>query len=169
MSIDEPGSARLKNLNLAAEPSLSAAAAENPSAIRESPTTSTSFKPDETRCFSARASVAILPAYEAGAKIDVFFFVMLLRPPRSTLFPYTTLFRSRRRRRSVPCRPPCPPGRGRRAASRRSPRSEEHTSELQSRFELVCRHPLEKKKTNHYLPHTLNKEWDVRKEVHESL
>src|SRR5207244_12853891 len=72
MSIDEPGSARLKNLNLAAEPSLSAAAAENPSAIRESPTTSTSFKPDETRCFSAHASVAILPAYEAGAKIDVY-------------------------------------------------------------------------------------------------
>src|SRR5207249_11537214 len=91
-----------------------------------------------------------------------FFFLMIRRPPRSTLFPYTTLFRScsfcamrskkRRSHRSpspaalpstclmgcffrmstVPAASPC--------------RSEEHTSELQSRFDLVCRLLLEKKK-----------------------
>src|SRR2546430_4518169 len=70
---------------------------------------------------------------------------MIRRPPRSTLFPYTTLFRSRpcrRRRRSRP-RPlpgsPAPP------AARRASRSEEHTSELQSQSNLVCRLLLEKK------------------------
>src|SRR3989442_10442005 len=75
---------------------------------------------------------------------------MIRRPPRSTLFPYTTLFRSRRRRSA-----------GRRPGGRReargafipqalSPdaaRSEEHTSELQSRPHLVCRLLLEKKNT----------------------
>src|SRR6266436_7544387 len=69
----------------------------------------------------------------------VFFFLMIRRPPRSTLFPYTTLFRSRAaapaRRASRNCR-----GRA------RCPRSEEHTSELQSRLHLVCRLLLEKKK-----------------------
>src|SRR5438046_10609715 len=82
MSIDEAASATLKNLKPASEPSLSAAAAENPSAIRESPTTSTSFKPDETRCFSARVSIAILPAYEAGAKIDAYSPVWKITPSR---------------------------------------------------------------------------------------
>src|SRR5438270_10678377 len=66
---------------------------------------------------------------------------MIRRPPRSTLFPYTTLFRS-------PRSPRCPgsgsPGRGRRR--RRTARSEEHTSELQSQSNLVCRLLLEKKK-----------------------
>src|SRR5215217_8641111 len=70
-----------------------------------------------------------------------FFFLMIRRPPRSTLFPYTTLFRSRARRTSAsPCsRATCrtPPG---------CARSEEHTSELQSRQYLVCRILLEKKK-----------------------
>src|SRR5256885_6520853 len=75
-----------------------------------------------------------------------FFFLMIRRPPRSTLFPYPTLFRSR-----PPLRASA--GRGGRAASRRrgstpSPaRSEEHTSELQSPCNLVCRLLLEKKKT----------------------
>src|SRR5690606_42069359 len=70
------------------------------------------------------------------------FFLMIRRPPRSTLFPYTTLFRSSSRRAA----------RGQRAAfepldSRGcSTRSEEHTSELQSRENLVCRLLLEKKK-----------------------
>src|SRR2546422_8460453 len=67
---------------------------------------------------------------------------MIRRPPRSTLFPYTTLFRSGR---SPPCTrgwPPSPPGET--SSSRR--RSEEHTSELQSRLHLVCRLLLEKKK-----------------------
>src|SRR3712207_6892563 len=80
---------------------------------------------------------------------------MIRRPPRSTLFPYTTLFRSRRgpwrRRRRRPCargtRPTspattCASGCGQRCARR----SEEHTSELQSRQYLVCRLLLEKKK-----------------------
>src|SRR5690349_23624300 len=70
----------------------------------------------------------------------VFFFLMIRRPPRSTLFPYTTLFRSgcdRGQLRSGVHRPvPC----------RAEARSEEHTSELQSRRDLVCRLLLEKKK-----------------------
>src|SRR6266496_5797243 len=69
-----------------------------------------------------------------------FFFLMIRRPPRSTLFPYTTLFRSSPPRspwRSPSTARPCP---------RR--RSEEHTSELQSRRDLVCRLLLEKKKKN---------------------
>src|SRR5256885_15304388 len=73
-----------------------------------------------------------------------FFFLMIRRPPRSTLFPYTTLFRSRRasmRRRPRHRRGP-PPQR----ASPRVKRSEEHTSELQSPCNLVCRLLLEKKK-----------------------
>src|SRR5438876_2953328 len=68
---------------------------------------------------------------------------MIRRPPRSTLFPYTTLFRSiemtnptRRRRRRL----------GASGASGRAGRSEEHTSELQSPVHLVCRLLLEKKK-----------------------
>src|SRR5438445_4259999 len=70
---------------------------------------------------------------------------MIRRPPRSTLFPYTTLFRSSQPRpRARPAR-----GRGPRGPQRapfRVRRSEEHTSELQSRQYLVCRLLLEKKK-----------------------
>src|SRR3712207_7851178 len=78
-----------------------------------------------------------------------FFFLMIRRPPRSTLFPYTTLFRSAFR--SAGARPidlPAPLGAGgpRRRNLRRT-RSEEHTSELQSRQYLVCRLLLEKKIT----------------------
>src|SRR2546426_7027368 len=88
---------------------------------------------------------------------------MIRRPPRSTLFPYTTLFRSRDRAESRPARAPAPARRARRPRPRRrdgdhtSPpyraryggdvRSEEHTSELQSPCNLVCRLLLEKKKT----------------------
>src|SRR5215213_10987539 len=69
----------------------------------------------------------------------LFFFLMIRRPPRSTLFPYTTLFRASHRPS------PSPPGRpARRSAGMR--RSEEHTSELQSLTNLVCRLLLEKKK-----------------------
>src|SRR6266568_8243876 len=74
--------------------------------------------------------------------IIFFFFLMIRRPPRSTLFPYTTLFRAadlgprRGARRGLP-------GAG------QGGRSEEHTSELQSQFHLVCRLLLEKKKNNH--------------------
>src|SRR3990170_6546433 len=72
-----------------------------------------------------------------------FFFLMIRRPPRSTLFPYTTLFRS-------PCRCRCPRPR----CTRSGPawRSEEHTSELQSPDHLVCRLLLEKK-NNEYTAH----------------
>src|SRR5215475_15291680 len=78
----------------------------------------------------------------------VFFFLMIRRPPRSTLFPYTTLFRARRRRRRRLARRA---GRARDLLRhvrgvRVLPRSEEHTSELQSRENLVCRLLLEKKK-----------------------
>src|SRR2546425_2512002 len=81
-----------------------------------------------------------------------FFFLMIRRPPRSTLFPYTTLFRSAsapcdtsrapaRRSRPAPCA-----GRPRRPPARAGTRSEEHTSELQSLAYLVCRLLLAKKK-----------------------
>src|SRR3712207_7340961 len=90
---------------------------------------------------------------------------MIRRPPRSTLFPYTTLFRSRRdrerRRRPPPpasrrrCRPTSPrsaPDPAQSARRRRGSRSEEHTSELQSRQYLVCRLLLEKKKNQNIAP-----------------
>src|SRR5260221_2243925 len=90
---------------------------------------------------------------------------MIRRPPRSTLFPYTTLFRSRRRagdrRRRAARRP----------AGRRQPvqrvRSEEHTSELQSHSDLVCRLLLEKKKRTPAHHSTNGQEWkaSVRSKV----
>src|SRR5687768_18288749 len=79
-----------------------------------------------------------------------FFFLMIRRPPRSTLFPYTTLFRSRLHRHGAPL-----------LATRvddadviawNGRRSEEHTSELQSRLHLVCRLLLEKKKLSNDVP-----------------
>src|SRR3712207_8436576 len=86
----------------------------------------------------------------------LFYFLMIRRPPRSTLFPYTTLFRSRwispkvlhpentARRRGSPMNRP----QGHRAnQTPKNHRSEEHTSELQSRQYLVCRLLLEKKPT----------------------
>src|SRR6516164_11481324 len=75
-----------------------------------------------------------------SAPLSFFFFLMIRRPPRSTLFPYTTLFRSRYSAWPVEYH---------RCASRIVlvvSRSEEHTSELQSQFHLVCRLLLEKKK-----------------------
>src|SRR6266481_6804256 len=83
-----------------------------------------------------------------------FFFLMIRRPPRSTLFPYTTLFRSRRLALTFPSSAVGPPGLYPLSVSRTTPplpRSEEHTSELQSQFHLVCRLLLEKKKKNKYL------------------
>src|SRR6266498_4290233 len=85
-----------------------------------------------------------------------FFFLMIRRPPRSTLFPYTTLFRSPRcsgalGRTSSSC------SRGRSSHLGRSRRSEEHTSELQSRPHLVCRLLLEKKKKKKCSPYLQKK------------
>src|SRR5438552_5400041 len=77
-----------------------------------------------------------------------FFFLMLRRPPRSTLFPYTTLFRSSpapgQADHAAPCETNGRPGTDADAGGRG--RSEEHTSELQSPDHLVCRLLLEKKK-----------------------
>src|SRR2546429_4270478 len=90
---------------------------------------------------------------------------MIRRPPKSTLFPYTTLFRSfiqllgqhhqpAEPDQRVPCIPlfecVAPPDHAR--EQQRAHRSEEHTSELQSRLHLVCRLLLEKKKTTHHDP-----------------
>src|SRR5436305_10699525 len=75
-----------------------------------------------------------------------FFFLMILRPPRSTLFPYTTLFRSRASLRPIT---QLLPNFILMKADQARTRSEEHTSELQSRPHLVCRLLLEKKKKNH--------------------
>src|SRR2546429_9771912 len=99
---------------------------------------------------TARRMFFSLFHYDCFNCLCFFFFLMIRRPPRSTLFPYTTLFRS------VPAcdgvewswlleRPD---------ARRFSPgdaRSEEHTSELQSRLHLVCRLLLEKKKKKQWL------------------
>src|SRR6267378_6400160 len=92
-----------------------------------------------------------------------FFFLMIRRPPRSTLFPYTTLFRS----------PGGFPAHGRaparssaslwlRCRGARRKRSEEHTSELQSRRDLVCRLLLEKKKTKIRRSTTITNKKDLR-------
>src|SRR5215211_7165309 len=92
-------------------------------------------------------AVVRLPAADRPEQIGLrvlarlFFFLMIRRPPRSTLFPYTTLFRSPHQTR---------PGRRPGDLDQRGDplvgRSEEHTSELQSHSDLVCRLLLEKKK-----------------------
>src|SRR5216683_7106429 len=91
-----------------------------------------------------------------------FFFLMIRRPPRSTLFPYTTLFRSA-------CAKPwyllvvwldAPAGEG---------RSEEHTSELQSRSDLVCRLLLEKKKKQERIAQTKKNTKKVKQETNTKL
>src|SRR5690349_23097450 len=79
---------------------------------------------------------------------------MIRRPPRSTLFPYTTLFRSGPRR---PTAGGWCSGTTSRSTTSTRPRSEEHTSELQSRRDLVCRLLLEKKKNTCPLPQTNHK------------
>src|SRR5262249_59836810 len=99
-----------------------------------------------SRCLSRSYHASYNDAHPTAAQYlsfltpSFFFFLMIRRPPRSTLFPYTTLFRSCRPRSAAPsratadrCRTSCR-------------RSEEHTSELQSLTNLVCRLLLEKKK-----------------------
>src|SRR2546429_3555918 len=95
---------------------------------------------------------------------------MIRRPPRSTLFPYTTLFRSEcelqtklNESRVIDCiGHDSKVGVVRAAASPVRRRSEEHTSELQSRLHLVCRLLLEKKKQTSFLPHR------IRLKIHRS-
>src|SRR5690349_24834868 len=88
--------------------------------------------------------IAVGLMFDASWTLRAVFDLLIRRPPRSTLFPYTTLFRSRphRRRRLLGWADaePAPAG------LVDGPRSEEHTSELQSRRDLVCRLLLEKKK-----------------------
>src|SRR2546429_8767209 len=95
----------------------------------------------------------LMDVANACAYVFFFFFLMIRRPPRSTLFPYTTLFRSWKMpfaARAACCR--IKPSKAftmpswRFRTVRSSKRSEEHTSELQSRLHLVCRLLLEKKK-----------------------
>src|SRR2546427_4995084 len=87
-------------------------------------------------CFSDYVTFTIVFA--------LFFFLMIRRPPRSTLFPYTTLFRSPRRKLANSHTPPTRESVA--ATANAATRSEEHTSELQSQSNLVCRLLLEKKK-----------------------
>src|SRR2546430_9921269 len=88
---------------------------------------------------------------------------MIRRPPRSTLFPYTTLFRSRvelleghRRVLCMDCNTSLASRPSARMESHPAERSEEHTSELQSQSNLVCRLLLEKKKTHQVSSHMYN-------------
>src|SRR2546430_13610063 len=97
-------------------------------------------------------------------RLRFFFFLMIRRPPRSTLFPYTTLFRSRLEREGLVADlhrdlhgrhglelvPALVAPRRQERQSRLNVRSEEHTSELQSQSNLVCRLLLEKKKPSRY-------------------
>src|SRR6266576_6321441 len=83
----------------------------------------------------------------AASFLLFFFFLMIRRLPRSTLFPYTTLFRSRD---DDSHGPDC--GRHSHCAYHHPARSEEHTSELQSRRDLVCRLLLEKKNKKTIVP-----------------
>src|SRR5439155_25274401 len=97
---------------------------------------------------SHRCTAFVAPKF-CRSRLDPFFFLLTPPPPRSTLFPYTTLFRSRAR--SSMCSYVVPRGCGLGssrgcARSRGWRRSEEHTSELQSRGHLVCRLRLEKKR-----------------------
>src|SRR4051794_41298508 len=99
---------------------------------------------------SARCPLAPLFVPVAAPDPPPFFFLMIPRPPRSTLFPYTTLFRSGFKI----AREAAFPFRSTTSMTFRTFRSEEHTSELQSPVHLVCRLLLEKKKeTPHSTTH----------------
>src|SRR5215216_5388471 len=84
----------------------------------------------------------LLSAGSGSRMCCFFFFLMIRRPPRSTLFPYTTLFRSSHLANATPVGFTAPVL----SSVPKMPRSEEHTSELQSPDHLVCRLLLEKKK-----------------------
>src|SRR5438132_9587682 len=93
--------------------------------------------------------VSVLLVFPVTRSCYSFFVSMMRPPPSSTLFPYTTLFRSRDRLSGcggVTSLSAGRPASGERPVQRRRARSEEHTSELQSHSDLVCRLLLEKKK-----------------------
>src|SRR5437870_13851169 len=100
--------------------------------------------------------------FSPNTVILLFFFLMIRRPPRSTLFPYTTLFRSvlADGESCQLARFGFQSGDHRDASQNEKGRSEEHTSELQSRGHLVCRLLLEKKKKRHY---KRNEEYNQKK------
>src|SRR5256886_12888665 len=111
--------------------------------------------------------------YHLVSLVFFFFFLMIRRPPRSTLFPYTTLFRSMYRERLWTMRqyvgfgtPTETNGRFKylmaHGQDALNVRSEEHTSELQSQSNLVCRLLLEKKKINRTYHH-------LSSEIHDTL
>src|SRR4029434_11348723 len=102
------------------------------------------------RAWRASAGLNSYREREGRAAVHLFF-LMIRRPPRSTLFPYTTLFRSRWR----PLFTHEELGIARKRLNDYG-RSEEHTSELQSHLNLVCRLLLEKKNTYCYTQHTIN-------------
>src|SRR5256885_14648080 len=98
------------------------------------------------------ADTSSVDYFDAILTFLFFFFLMIRRPPRSTLFPYTTLFRSAITASPAASCAACAGCAGTACAFSPAPslsRSEEHTSELQSPCNLVCRLLLEKKKHNH--------------------
>src|SRR2546428_8140072 len=109
-----------------------------------------------------RCSILCLTRSGRSCRSVLFFFLMIRRPPRSTLFPYTSLFRSdqavaglrRSRCQGQPEDEVPPPAEGNVELGRTSSsgRSEEHTPELQSRSDVVCRLLLEKKKQHVSIP-----------------
>src|SRR5258707_12641788 len=101
-------------------------------------------------CTSGVLEAFCLLTHYPSSLFFFFFFLMIRRPPRSTLFPYTTLFRSSFTSPfGSTSGPTADPDRAsRRCRSSTRARSEEHTSELQSRQYLVCRLLLEKKKNS---------------------
>src|SRR2546425_6265569 len=101
----------------------------------------TLYSTEHTRCISFFFNFYFNFIIQMSLHLFLFFFLMIRRPPRSTLFPYTTLFRSHHQRVV-----PLIGNHVRRGHADRLRRSEEHTSELQSLAYLVCRLLLEKKK-----------------------
>src|SRR5262245_66354399 len=97
----------------------------------------------------ACCSMPLLCVHVFSIYIFYLFFLMIRRPPRSTLFPYTTLFRSALLGALAPALGRRDGGRTAGGAGAGGGRSEEHTSELQSLRHLVCRLLLEKKKKTH--------------------
>src|SRR5207249_10252800 len=107
-----------------------------------SPLPMSSVHLDPTTPHSSHISSHLCPLHP----LFLFFFLIIPRPPRSTLFPYTTLFRSAKATLYSAFGSKDELIRAYLAARHTATRSEEHTSELQSRFDLVCRLLLEKKK-----------------------